>query len=171
MSEMENLYDVVEYASVRRQIPRLELWKLVASAVTKTDLPVSYPSKRFRLEGPTWHEWMLQFQSAVDRDNDPNRFGAPKILRLIKVNIKQFDRWLTRSTNPVRGPTRNKSTYSSADRKNFPEIKKRMNSGKARSANGAALQLAHEGKLAGGGSEQSKARRVARRYLQSQKPR
>jgi hypothetical protein len=167
MLQAENLYDVVEYAALRRQIPRLELWKLVASAVTKTDLPVSYPSERFRPEAPTWPEWMTQFQNAVDRDDDPNRFGAPKILRLIKVNIKQFDRWLTRNTKPVRGPTRNKSTYAPADRKMFPEIKKRMNLGKARSANGAALQLARDGKLAGVGSEQSKARRVARRYLQS----
>jgi len=168
MLQTENLYDVVERAALRRQIPRLELWKLVASAITKTDLPVSYPSERFRPWAPTWPEWMIQFQNAVDRDDDPNRFGAPKILRLIKVNIKQFDRWLTRTTNPVRGPTRNKSSYASADRKVFPQIKKLISLGKARSAYGAALELAYEDKLAGGGTKESKARRVARRYLRSE---
>jgi hypothetical protein len=167
MLQTENLYDVVERAAVRRQIPRLELWKLVASAITKTDLPVSYPSERFRLEGPAWPEWMMQFQNAVDRDNDPNRFGAPTILRLIKINIKQFDRWLTRTTNPVRGPAGSKSGWASADRKMFPEIKKLMSLGKASSAYNAALKLAYEDKLAGGGSEQSKAKRVAGRYLRS----
>lgn len=54
--------------------------------------------------------------------------------------------------------------FALADRDHFAEIGQRRKSGQASSAYGAALQLAREGKLAGAGTPESRAKRVSALY-------
>jgi hypothetical protein len=64
-----------------------------------------------------------------------------------------------------RGPSRGSSSYADADRKLFGRITKKLKAGKARGAYGAALKLAEAGKVAGSGTNESKAKRVGSLYL------
>ena len=54
---------------------------------------------------------------------------------------------------------------SAFDRMLFPEMKSLIEAGKARSSHEAALMLARDDKVAGAGHEESKAKRLATRYL------
>jgi hypothetical protein len=74
---------------------------------------------------------------------------------------KQLREWLARSR---KGPTPGTGRYDAADRKLFPEIKRKIDSGKAGSATEAARQLVEEGKVRGGGTADSRARRLAGAY-------
>jgi hypothetical protein len=64
-----------------------------------------------------------------------------------------------------KGPTPGKlNRYGESDRALFPELKRLMREGHM-SATAAARQLAEEGKVAGIGSDESRAHRLAGRYL------
>lgn len=165
MQQKQNLYDVVERAAYRQAVPRLELWLLVANAIMQGDLSIKYPEARMGDGSVSWPAWMVGFQAAIQRGNDPNGFGAMRYLKMIMMRSAPFDRWLRRVTKAPRGPRKGVSGYERPDRRAFNKIKRLIDSGQARSAYGAALMLARDGDLAGEGSTpESKARRVAGRY-------
>lgn len=64
---------------------------------------------------------------------------------------------------PHRAALRQTSGFMAVDRKTFPEIRRMMNAG-ARSAYGAALILAENNNLAGGGTPKSQAKRVSKLF-------
>jgi len=61
-----------------------------------------------------------------------------------------------------RGPAPGTTGFASQDRKLFPKMQKKIDNGEARSPHSAAMQLI--GEIAGGGSPESKAKRVSARY-------
>ena len=160
-----NIYDLVEQAAARHGIPRLPLWQKVAKALTDGRLKAARSLSERLNGGPTLAEWLVGFQASVDRNNDPNDGGRWRILKLIIVRKADFVR-LLRNTGKRRGPRCGTTGFRDADRKLFPEITRMTKGGgKARSAYGAALHLADEGKIAGTGSRETKAKRVSARYL------
>ena len=164
---MQNLYEAVERAAMKRAIPRLDLWKLAARDAIEGTLEVAYPEPSGSNFIASWPEWMVGFCNAVERDNDPNSFSAPKLLRQIMVNERRFNAWLLKATKGPRGPRRGTSGFASADRSHFPAIAKMIKNGGARSPYGAALMLVNEGKIPlNGASPASVAKRVASRYRQ-----
>lgn len=64
---------------------------------------------------------------------------------------------------PVAAPVahRGNRSFANADRAHFDEIRQMIQNGAARSAYGAGLILANDGKLAGGGTPDSKAKRIS----------
>jgi hypothetical protein len=83
-------------------------------------------------------------------------------LKHIIVRTVDFDRWLRKANKSGRGPEYGTTGYQALDRKAFPRMKRLIKEGKARSAYGAALKLTNE--LAGDGTPESKAKRVATLY-------
>jgi hypothetical protein len=70
-----------------------------------------------------------------------------------------------------RGPKQGATGFTAADEALCPEIDQMLKSGKVRSASDAALSLAQlPDKVSGGGSPQSRATRLARRYGKRKKP-
>ena len=110
------------------------------------------------VSGMSLLSWLVGFRAAVDRENDPRH--AACILKTIVVRKADFDRWL-KKVNDSRGPRPGTTGYSEADRKMFRAIANLLHQGKARSAHGAAMILARSGRLAGAGTETSRAKRVA----------
>jgi hypothetical protein len=106
--------------------------------------------------------WLVGFRNAVNRHNYP-RGGMVSILKTIEVRKNDFRRWL-QNQNLRRGPRSGTTGYQVADRKAFPEISRLMTEGEARSPYGAALILACKGKLVGGGTPETRARRVSALY-------
>jgi hypothetical protein len=90
-----------------------------------------------------------------------------RILKNIHVNKGDFDRWFRKANNNRRGPRSGTTGFREADGKIFSQISRLIRDGKARSPHDAALKLAYDGQLAGGGTEESKAKRVAGRYLKA----
>jgi hypothetical protein len=159
LPKQSNIYDLVERAAARRGIPRLELWQDAARALVERELPT------LNFSDSQGMGWLSQFRAAVDRGNDPARFAAHIVKRII-VRIADFERWLRKASN-LRGPQPGTTGYEALDRKLFPRISKLKNPGGARSAYGAALQLAKTDQIAGEGDAKSKAKRVAKRYLRA----
>ncbi|MDE2284433.1 MAG: hypothetical protein KGK33_07450 [Hyphomicrobiales bacterium] len=149
-----------------RGIPRLELWQKVAGALLSGELPAANLAERIGRATPIrFFEWLGGspvslggFRASVDRGNDPNRVAH--ILRRIMVPDSEFQRWLRTAAAERRGPRRGTTGYQSSDRKQFAHIEKLMQSGAARSAYGAALQLFDQGKIKGN-SRISAAKRVS----------
>ena len=166
-----NIYDLVEHAAARHGIPRLQLWQQVAKALTDRKLRIQ--NDLSEVLGPHPHvqptlaQWLVGFRAAVDRYNDPNR-GMARILKHIIVTNADFESWL-RKANKRRGPQLGTTGYCDADRKMFPQIRRLVRDGTARSPHGAALMLADQGKLAGTGKRESLAKRVAGCYLREGK--
>jgi hypothetical protein len=63
-----------------------------------------------------------------------------------------------------RGPKRGSTGFNTADNALCPTIDQMLEAGEARSAIAAALDLVDEGKVAGGGTRENRAARLARRY-------
>jgi hypothetical protein len=168
MRNTDNIFDLVERAAARDRIPPLQLWQETARALIENDLaalnlsdlvnPAAAPAL-------TFEKWLPEFHAAVDRYNDPHRMA--RILKCIIVLKADFDRWLRKAGKLRRGPTRGVTGLGAVDRKAFPRIAQLMKAGKARSPYGAALILARDNKLAGGGTPESRAKRVAKRYRAS----
>jgi len=69
MRKQENIYDLVERASARHAIPRLQLWQEAAKALTENELRVLNQSERLSPAGaPTIAKWLSDFRAAVDWD-------------------------------------------------------------------------------------------------------
>jgi hypothetical protein len=153
-----NIYDLVERAAVRRAMYRLDLWKDVLKALAEGELPVLNPEDGRVAWGAS------QWRASADRGNDPTS-GTTHALQRIMVRTADFERWL-RKANKIRGPRPGTTgLYAEADRRTFPAISRLINERKAGSAYGAALILAHDGKLAGDNTTpESKAKRVSERY-------
>ena len=170
IQKQPNIYDLVEQAAARHAIPRLQLWQEVAKALTDQTLRIlnSLSEKLNPTGAPalTLAHWLNGFRAAVDHYNDPNR-GMVRILKNIHVNKGDFDRWFRKANKNRRGPRSGTTGFREADGKIFSQISRLIRDGKARSPHDAALKLAYDGQLAGGGTEESKAKRVAGRYLKA----
>jgi len=156
----ENIYDLVERAAARRGIPRLELWQRVLRAIEQGNLEVRHDQKLRQPSG--WPPWIVGARAAVERHNDPNHFAH--ILKLITATIPHFNQWLRTANKLPRGPERGTTGFGDADRKVFPEIANLIDVGQARSAYGAALMLADQGKIPGKATREAKAKRVSALY-------
>jgi hypothetical protein len=161
----QNIYDLVEEAAARRGIPRLKLWQEVTQALvertlkTQNGLSVSpHPA----VPGISFLSWLEGFRSAVNNHNDPN--SVARILKAILVRRLDFERWL-KNAHDRRGPRPGTTGYQEADRKLFDCISRLLREGTAKSTYNAALLLAEQGKIQGGGTPDNKAKRVSGRYL------
>ena len=164
MGKQDNIYDLVERASARHGIPRLQLWQEVAKALTENELRALNLSARLNpVGGPTIADWLPGFRAAVDRFNDPHS-GMARILKHIIVRRADFERWLRKANRVRRGPQSGATGYQRSDRKMFPRIGRLIREAKAGSPYGAALILAREGRLGGAGAPESRAKRLAARY-------
>ena len=106
----------------------------------------SKSASRFRAK---WHlEWIELNRTDVTKVLIAAGAGRP----VVEAKLKK----------PERGPVRGTTGYQASDRKLFPEITKLIENGEARSAGGAALML--KDKIAGPGSPENKAKRVAALY-------
>jgi len=163
-----NIYDLVERAAARRQVPRLELWEIVLRALIEGKLPplnlsISERPDHFGAPATTYGGWFSDIlRAVVTRRFDPNIVAH--IFRQILVSRSDFESLLRRGNIGGRGPKPGETGLQKADRKLFREIKRRIESGQAQSPHGAALQLALNGKLAGAGSPENRAKRVSALY-------
>ncbi len=167
-AKVGNIYDLVERAAARRGIPQLELWEKVLKALIEDKLrplnlslsekpnPVAAPAVKYG----GWFSDLLR--AVVARRFDPN--SVAHIFRKIIVRCSDFESLLRKGNVGGRGPKPGETGLQKADRKLFPEIKRRIKSGRARSARDAASQLYDEGKIKGN-SRDSAAKRVLTRYL------
>jgi hypothetical protein len=166
LSKEDNIFDLVERAAARHGIPRLEMWQRAAKALLEGELPASnLLEKPLASAHPTmtYRDWLVGYRASVDRGNEP----TSSTLKHIIVRASDFKKWLARCRNGAseqRGPQPGSVGFSDADRKHFPVISRLIKNGKAESAYGAALKLAHEGKLPGRGTKQSRAKRVSQLY-------
>jgi hypothetical protein len=142
----------------------LELWQKVAKALTENELRVLNLSERLNPDGrPTVAEWLIGFRAAVDRFNDPNR-GMVRVLKRIIVRTVDFERWCRRANRLPRGPKRGTTGFRAADRKLFSQMSRLIKKDQARSRYGAALMLVDQGRVAGHGTRESKAKRLSAAY-------
>jgi hypothetical protein len=144
-------------------VPRLELWVKAVQAIVAGDLKVTYAQNWAEDGTDPGSKWMAWCLNILKRDEDPNAWGGSQKLRLITVDMRQFNTWLRKETKAPRGPRRGASGYASADRKHFPAITRMIENGEARSPYGAALMLANQGTILGASAE-SAAKRVASLY-------
>jgi len=162
MRKTDNIYDLVERAAARHRIPRLQLWQETAKAITEKKLPIlNNFSDRDVAGAPTLGGWLVGFRASVDRYNDLG--PRARILKQIIVYVADFETWFSK-TFKRRGPERGTTGYRDLDRKAFPEIRRLLKEGKARSPHAAALQLANQDRLAGTATCENIARRVAVLY-------
>jgi hypothetical protein len=166
VSKEDNLFNLVERAAALHRIPPLEMWQQVAKALAEGKLaalnlleepaPITHPKMTYR-------SWLRGYRESIDRGNDPR---SP-ILKNIILRTSDFKRWFARwrsGASEQRGPPPGSVGYSDADRKQFSAISRLIKNGVAESAYGAALKLAHEGKLPGRGTNRSRAKRVSQLY-------
>jgi hypothetical protein len=159
-------FDLVERTAARQLIPPLEMWEATAKALLTGDLPAAnlsdcpapHAAPKMSLGG-----WLRQVLAAVQRGSDARSFR--QYLNLIVVRKADFEKWLRKTSHGRRGPLPESTGYQELDRKLFPLISRLRKEGTARGAFGAALELAKQGKIKGNGTLESKARRVASRYL------
>jgi len=168
MRRTDNIYDLVERAAARHRIPPLQLWQETAKAIIERKLPIvnSLSDRITPVGGPTLEEWLFGFRASVDRFNALG--PRARILKQIIVYSTDFERWF-RKTHKQRGPEHGTTGYQALDSKLFPQISRLLKM--ARSSYGAALMLADQGKIAGAGSRESKAKRVSRLYLRETRSR
>jgi hypothetical protein len=161
-----NIYDLVEHAAARRSAPRLELWEVALRALTDKTLR---PSNLDLAERPnpvaspsiTYGDWLNGILHAVvSRRFDPN--SVAHIFRNIIVRYSDFESLLRKGNIGGRGPKPGDTGLKSADRKLFPQLKRLIKRGKARSPYGAALTLAD--KIGGEGTRESRAKRASALY-------
>jgi hypothetical protein len=163
-AKISNIYDLVERAAARREIPRLELWQAATKALLAKNLPALNLSERMnpQIAVTTYRDWLVGYLSSLERLNDPTS-GCAHILKRIIVHVRDFKKWLGGVGDGRRGPQEGTTGYKNSDRKLFRRMKKLIDSGATRSAYGAALELA--GQIAGSNtSAQSKAKRVSALY-------
>jgi hypothetical protein len=162
--KITNIWDLVERATARGGIPRLEFWQKVTKALLLGELPALNLSEQIhpKIAVTTYREWLIGLSAAVGRFNDP-QVGA-RFLKRIMVRESDFQSWRRTAAAGRRGPRQGTTGYAKEDRKLFPRIKKLIATGSATSARAAALQLFDEGKV-NGNSRDSAAKRVAGRYL------
>jgi hypothetical protein len=163
----DNIFDLVERAAARHGIPPLEIWQETARALVEGELPalnLSVEPAPATHPKMTYRAWLIGYRASVDRFNDPR---SP-VLRHIMVRVSDFEKWfrkwLGNKGKRRRGPTHGTTGYLDADRKQFAAISQLIESGKARAPYGAALILARNRKLAGAGTAESRAKRVAGLY-------
>lgn len=159
MRQEENIYDLVERAAARKGLPRLELWQKALRAIDLGELKVRFEQE---LREQRWPVWISGARAAVEGHYDPNNLAH--ILKLIKVGVTDFGKWLRTAYKLPRGPQRDTTGYKNLDRDLFPEIE-RLLAGEARSAYDAALILADKKKIAGEATRETKAKRVSALYL------
>jgi hypothetical protein len=163
LPKQSDIYELVERAAERSD--RLMLWQKTARAlierelpaVNLSDCPAPRSAPKMDLGG-----WLSQFSAALNRGgSDPSSFKH--ILKLIIVRVADFEKWL-RDNGPrgPRGPQPFTTRLEAADRRLFADITRLIRKGQARSAYGAALQIAKQ--IAGSGTEDSKARRLSKLY-------
>lgn len=163
-----NIYDLVERAAARRQVPRLEVWEEVLRAVIEKKLRplnLSLSERPNPVANPaiTWGVWFSGILQAVAaRRFDPD--SVAHIFRKIIVRCSDFESLLRMGNIGGRGPKPGATGLQKVDRKLFPDITRLVKSGQAQSAYGAALKLAMAKRLAGSGTDDSKARRVSALY-------
>jgi hypothetical protein len=159
----DNIFDLVERAAARHGIPRLEMWQQAAKALLEEELPALNLDQNLT-PWLTYRQWLVSYRASVDRGNNPTSLTLKHII----VRNSKFERWFRKwrrgASNQHRGPRPGSTGLSDADRKQFTAISRLIKNGEARSSYGAALKLAHEGKLPGDGTNRSKAVRVSQRY-------
>jgi hypothetical protein len=157
-----NIYDLVEKAAAKRGIPNVDLWQDVARALVEKTLKTTQDDLSLpldpRVPGISLLSWLVGFRAAVDRYNDPRSMAH--ILKNIFVPKPDFERWL-RNSHDRRGPRPGTTGYQEADRKLFDRMSRLLQSGEATSPYRAALLLDQTGKLKGGGTPESRAKRVS----------
>ena len=138
------------------------MWEDVARALIEQELP-SLNLSSSHDPHQTLVAWLVGFESAIRRGSDPSRFQ--RHLKLILVRASDFKKWLRGGKRSAkRGPVRGVTGLQALDRKLFPQIDRRIKTGKARSVRDAVLQLYEERKVLGN-SPESAAKRVSSRYL------
>jgi len=165
----DNIYDLVERASLRT-VPRLELWEQVLQAIIEKRLrplsldlserpnPVAAPAE-------TYSSWLTNiYRSVAARRFDPNNLAH--VFKKIIVRNSDFESFLRKGNMRGRGPMLNATGYQEADRRLFPQIKRLIKHGEARSAHGAALILLKRTKGASksSSSAESAAKRISALY-------
>jgi hypothetical protein len=143
----------------------LELWQAATKALLAKNLPALNLSERMnpKIAVTTYRDWLVGYLRSLERFNDPTN-GCAHILKCIIVRVSDFRKWLRGVGGGRRGPQQGTTGYRDYDRKLFPRIKRLIDSGAARSAYGAALQLVREMKIEGGGTDESRAKRLSQRY-------
>jgi hypothetical protein len=163
----DNIFDLVERTAARHGIPRLEMWQQSAKALVEGELPASnLLEKPLATAHPTmtYRDWLVGYRASVDRGNEPTSLTLKHIIVRTSEFEKWFRRWRRGASRLQRGPQPGSTGLAAADRKRFAEISRLIKTGEAGSPYGAALKLARDGKLAGAGTLESKAKRVSRLY-------
>jgi hypothetical protein len=157
-----NIYDLVKEAARKHRVSHWELLeeaiealrtrKLSAVNLSEVINPRTNPTMTYR-------HWLECGQPYADPRPCVGYFK-----RIIVPN-SDFEKWRRSELRArTRGPEEGTTGYRALDRKVFPSIFKRIKTGRARAAHGAALQLFDEGKIKGT-SRESAAKRVSTRYL------
>jgi hypothetical protein len=106
-------------------------------------------------------EWENSVLAAIEKHSQTSKARREDIPSRTQHNARPKAKQNRR--NRQRGPKRDSVGYSPSDQKLYPEIERLIP--KHGSARAAALILVDEGKVAGRGSPESKAKRLAGRYL------
>jgi hypothetical protein len=167
-----NIYDLVECAAVRRQVPRLDLWETALRAILEENLRplnLTLPKRHdpigvIRSSPPqTYRDWLSGIlRAVVDRRFDPNSVAHE--FKKIIVRCSDFESLLRKGNIGGRGPKPGKTGLQEADRKLFAEIKRLLETGQAQSPYGAALTLADRLPGRKNTLPESKAKRVSALY-------
>jgi hypothetical protein len=159
------LFDLVEREAARALIPRLQLWEDTVKALITGDLPainlLDHPEPSTTPKMSLGRGWLRNFLRAIQRGSDPSSFRH--ILNQIVVQKVDFEKWGHKKSHGRRGPMRGSTGFQASDRKLFPLISSLIESGAARSPNSAALKIDAK-KIAGPGTPENKARRLAALY-------
>ena len=165
MPKAESLWDCVERAAARKQLPRLEVWEATLRAVTAGKLtyspPPEYPERMPGGHGRRWRDWLKD----VSPGSDPTPLKA--YLAMLTVQLRVFNSWINREFRPPRGPEPGASGYRVADEKVCHEIHEMIKAHKARSPRDAFFQIVRDrGKksILGGGTPESKSKRISKCY-------
>jgi hypothetical protein len=185
--DLDSLRELVETRAVVHRIPRRRVWEWALAAIL--DGTLVYGLSDF--DKQTWRPDSSLYKDLADMvrvkirgvlpflkyDWDPCAMWAS--LRRLRIAPAVFDEWLERQLpgrpkqdrpRGSRGPQKGTlNRYSDADRALFSEMEQLIR--KQRSVHAAALHLALEGNVAGTGTLDSRARRLAKAYRDAAKTR
>jgi hypothetical protein len=163
-----NIYDLVECAAARRQVPRLDLWEAALRAIIEEkirplNLQVSDLPNVIGNSAQTYHVWLSGIlRAVVARRFDPN--SVAHIFKAIIVRGSDFESLLRKGNIGGRGPKPGETGFQKADRKAFSKIDRLIKSGQVQSPYGAALRIADKLPGSPNSSPESKAKRVSALY-------
>ena len=164
MTQRENIYDVVARESARHGMPRERLLIETLRAVVRDELPVDFGGValdiRLPQSGLTLRQGIEGAILAIER----NPGFYVHWFKTITVDIQQFGKWLRSVNSLPPGPKRDETGYAEADKQLFPKMRRLIKEKSLRSPYAAALKLAEEGKVAGSGTFESRAKRLASRF-------